>query len=97
MPCARVANLLEHVDKTFFFGVVNSKLNRIGAGQRCCFAEGEFARIVLLVLARRAQAVIAKADSDGRSFLTDLECAVAALGDIGNEIVRPWVGPEVGY
>ena len=96
MPSARVTDLLENVYEAFLFGVVNSKLNWIGAGERCSFTEGKFAGIVLLVLAGRSHAVIAKADGERRSFLSDLERAVTALGDIGNEIVRPRIRPEVG-
>ena len=55
----------------------------------------QFAGIVLLELAGRAHAVIAKADGERRSFLTDLERAVAAFGHIGNEIVDPGIGQEV--
>ena len=40
--------------------------------------------IVLLELAGRAHAVIADADREGRSFLADLKCAVAALDQIRN-------------
>ena len=52
----------------------------------------QFARIILLVLAGRSHAVIAKADGERRSFSSDLKCAVAALDQIGNEIVRPGIG-----
>ena len=71
-------------------------MDRIGAGECCSFAEGEFARIILLVLAGRSHAVIAKADGKRRSFLPDLERAVAALGDIGNKIVKPGIRQKVG-
>ena len=57
--------LQEHPEGALVVSVLNPKLDRIDARKESSFGDGEFAREVLLVLARRAQAVVAKADVNG--------------------------------
>src|SRR5262249_9385221 len=52
VPTGSGTNFFEDVDEALFFGVVDAELDCVCSGKSSGFAEGEFARIVLLVLAR---------------------------------------------
>ena len=56
-----------------FLGMIDAELDGVGAGQRGRFADGQFAREILLELARRAHAVIAQSDGERRGLLADLD------------------------
>ena len=76
-------------------GVVDAKLDRVHARERCSLVHRQFTRKVLLELPRRTHAVIAEADRERRSFLPHLKCAMTALDHIRNLSVNPRIGNVV--
>jgi len=61
------------------------------ARERRRFADGQFARIILLELHRRAHAVIAQAYGKGRCLLAHLERAMTALDHVLGLCIEPFI------
>ena len=90
-----LANCFQHTDYALLAGVVNSKLERVRARLRRRFVDRQFTRIVLLVLHRRAHAVVAQTYGNRRGLLSHLKGAMAPLHYIWNRSVNPGIGNVV--
>jgi hypothetical protein len=84
-------------DDSFFLCMINPKLDRIGTRKGCRLAHSQLAGIVLLKLNRCTHAVVAYADRERRSLLSNLKCPMSLLNHIWHLIVLPRIGNSVDY